>query len=316
MTTRVPHTFAGGELDRAAHLRDDPTALASLRVAPGARFLPFRDRAPLLHGDASLTPAWQSPDRVRPVLDAGADLAFLGLEDGDGRFAIDVPPAHAEQFDGLEDSSYRGLRGAASMLSAADASTVALARSLLAWTAAHRFCPRCGSPSVSAHGGHQRRCTDPACATVQFPRTDPVVIMLIHLSGSCLMGRAVRSRRYPPGLYSCLAGYVEPGESIEEAVRREVFEEAGVTVGRVRYHSSQPWPFPSQLMIGCFAEALGDQVRLDPTELEEARWLTREELRGAVDSWDDPAALRLPPPLTIAHQLVSAWLAEEALDGR
>ena len=303
------HAFSGGQLDRAAHLREDPDALTALLHSHAGRYLPFRELDPLLAGTERLQPAWLERSRVERDLQAGADVVFLGLDADAPRFAVDVTSPAVDEVTGPSPVAFSGLRAAAARLAEPDASTVALARSMLAWLASHRFCPRCGSPSAPTHGGHQVRCTNPECGGAQFPRTDPVVIMLIHREDSCLVGRAVRARRYPPGLYSCLAGYVEPGESIEEAVRRESLEEAGLRVGRVRYHSSQPWPFPSQLMIGCFAEALHADFEIDPAELEEARWLTREELGRALESWEDPAALRLPPPLTIAHQLSRAWLA-------
>jgi NAD+ diphosphatase len=304
------HTFAGGTLDRAAHIREDEAALSRLSEARSTRFLPFRDLKPLLRGEDILVPAWQAPDRVLPLLEAGAVTAFLGLEEDAARFVVDVPGDLTDVELEPPDATYTGVRRAAPFLSPADASVVAFARSLLAWHDVHRYCPSCGAPAESAQAGHQKRCTDDACGVYQFPRTDPVVIMLVHREDRCLLGRAVRARRYPAGLYSCLAGYVEPGESIEEAVRREVLEEAGLEVARVRYHSSQPWPFPSTLMIGCFAEALPGQVRIDPAELESARWFTLSELREAVERWMEEGTLRLPPPLTIAHQLARAWLSE------
>jgi NAD+ diphosphatase len=149
---------------------------------------------------------------------------------------------------------------------------------------------------------------------MHFPRTDPVVIMVVYREDRVLLGRSVREPRYPAGLFSCLAGYMEPGESVEEAVRREVFEEAGIETARVRYHSSQPWPFPSTLMIGCFAEALSDRIEIDRHEVEEVRWFTRRETRSALDRWGEPDGFRLPPPITAAHQLIAAWL-ERDVDG-
>ncbi len=305
------HTFAGGNMDRASHLRSDAVAVRDMLAAPDTRFLPFRNLEPLLAGDVHLAPAWQTLDRVEPLLAAGAVTAFLGLREG-ARFVLDVPRAPVEAAFQPSSAAYTGVRRAALRLSAADASLVALGRSLLAWHTAHGFCPHCGIPTEAAEAGHQRRCTDPSCSAVQFPRTDPVVIMLVHREGRVLLGRAVREHRYPPGLFSCLAGYVEPGESIEEAVRREVREEAGMPVGCVRYHSSQPWPFPSTLMIGCFAEALAEAIHPDPTELEDARWFTSGELQQAVERWSVAEAVRLPPPLTIAHQLAKAWLADRS----
>jgi len=300
------HTFAGSRVDRAAHLRSDEAEMQRLLESPGCRVLPFKDLRPLLADGDRLEPAWIPPHRVRAA--AGSDLVFLGLRDGAGLFAARVDAHPASDHD-RGASRFVALRAAAPRLDPEDASVLALGRSLLAWNASHRFCPRCGAAAASSHGGHQRRCEDPACGVSQFPRTDPVVIMLIHLGDRCLLGRSIRTPPYPPGLHSCLAGYVEPGESIEEAVRREALEEAGAEIGQVRYHSSQPWPFPSALMIGCFAEALGDTTRPDPAELESLRWFTRAEIANGIRRWDEEGTLRLPPPFTIAHQLARAWLA-------
>jgi NAD+ diphosphatase len=307
----VIHTFAGGGLDRAAHLRGDEEAVRRLLESPDSRVLPFRDLRPLLQGEDRLEPAWRSLESLRD-LEADVDTVFLGLEEGHGRFAVADSTDRESGFP-PDAAAFVAVRAAASRLGGPDASVVALARSLLSWNASHRFCPSCGSSTESAHAGHQRRCTDAGCGTVQFPRTDPVVIMLICRGERCLLGRSLRSPHYPPGLHSCLAGYVEPGESIEEAVRRESWEEAGLRIGGVRYHSSQPWPFPSSLMIGCFAEALHDRVRPDPRELESLRWFTLAELGEAVRGWDHEGALRLPPPITIAHQLARAWLRERGV---
>ena len=302
-----PNTFAGGLLDRAAHLRSAESAVRRMLHAPDTRFLPFRELAPLLVGDDRLAPAWQARARVDDLLAAGATPVFLGLERG-ARFVLGVPPSARRTELGHPAARFIEVRAAAPRLSAADASIVALGRSLLAWHRDHGYCPRCGAASEAVDAGHRRRCTG-VCGLSQFPRTDPVVIMLIHREGRVLLGRSVRARPYPPGLYSCLAGYLEPGESIEEAVRRETLEEAGLPIGDVRYHSSQPWPFPSTLMIGCFAEALTEAIRRDPAELEDARWFTPAELHAAVRGWSEEGTTRLPPPFTIAHRLAEAWLA-------
>lgn len=247
-------------------------------------------------------------------MDKGAPTVLLGLQEDRAHFAVDLDAGAAEVVRGR--ASYRDLRAVAPLLPLPEASMAAQGRSLLAWHAAHQHCAVCGSATLLAEAGYARHCTDRACPGVHFPRTDPVVIMLVHRRGRCLLGRSVRAVRYPPGLYSCLAGYMEPGESIEEAVRREVQEETGVPVGRVEYHSSQPWPFPSTLMIGCFAEALDDRVAVDPQELEDARWLSRSELADAVGRWREGTGLRVPPPMTIAHQLAVAWLTGAEGDAR
>ncbi|MEO6041935.1 MAG: NAD(+) diphosphatase, partial [Croceibacterium sp.] len=176
-------------------------------------------------------------------------------------------------------------------------------RSVTDWHARHRFCARCGSPTLPAKAGWQRNC--PACGAQHFPRTDPVAIMLVEHAGKLLLGRAPR---FPPGRYSALAGFVEPGESVEDAVAREVFEEAGVRVREVRYVASQPWPFPSQLMLGCHALADDPALTVDPSELEDARWFTRAEVAEALDAGEQSTSFVGPPRQAIAHSLLAWWL--------
>ncbi len=304
------HTFAGGSLDRAAHVRSDSERIARFLKSDSTRFLPFRGLDPLIVEGSPPSLGWLPRGEIDGLLEVELPALFLGIENDAARFAVALPETDQESDPGPEGSAFRGVREIAPLLRVPDASVVAMGRSLAAWNATHGHCSRCGSPASMTEAGHARRCTDDLCGTVQFPRTDPVVIMLIHRDGQCLLGRAIRAQRYPPGLHSCLAGYVEPGESIEEAVRRETWEEAGLRIGHVHYHSSQPWPFPSTLMIGCLAEARPGEARVDPAELESVRWFTRRELRRAVERWDVDEVLRVPPPLTIAHQLAKAWLAE------
>lgn len=179
---------------------------------------------------------------------------------------------------------------------------LAMAKSLLDWHGRHRFCAKCGAPTALAQAGFRRDCA--ACGTQHFPRTDPVVIMLVTDGDRCLLGR---QPRFPPGMYSCLAGFLEPGETIEDAVRRETFEEAGIRVGRVTYVQSQPWPFPSSLMIGCIGEALSREIAIDAEELEDARWFHRDEIRLMLDR-AHPDGLLAANPIAIAHHLVRAWM--------
>jgi NAD+ diphosphatase len=173
---------------------------------------------------------------------------------------------------------------------------------MLHWHARHRFCANCGAPTAVVQGGWRRDCA--ACAAEHFPRTDPVVIMLATADDQCLLGR---SRRFVPHMWSCLAGFVEPGETIEQAVRRETQEEAGITCGRVSYFASQPWPFPMSLMIGCHAEALDRDIAIDPNELEDARWFSRDEI-AAMLMRRHPDGLTTPPPIAIAHHIIRAWI--------
>ena len=283
--------FAGQPLDRADHLRTDPAGLAALR-RDGALLLKLEGLLPELGETDGL--AWV------PVSEAEADaeLVFLGLRGGQPLFAA-VPT------EGDPDPAYahRKTWGAIAMLPPDDLAIFGAARSVLDWHARHRFCARCGQPTQLAKGGWQRDC--PACKAQHFPRTDPVAIMLVECHGQLLLGR---QSRFPPRSFSALAGFVEPGETIEEAVRREVFEEAGVRVGEVRYVASQPWPFPSQLMIGCLGHAESLELAIDTTEIEDARWFTRAEVAEALAKGRESASFIPPPAQAIAYHLLQWWL--------
>ncbi|MCL7957537.1 MAG: NAD(+) diphosphatase [marine benthic group bacterium] len=299
--------FTGNPFDRAAALRREPDWVLGRLADPASRFLLFRDLSPLLRqSDDGLRIDW----RPRPAL--GSEAVLLGIDGNDiAHFAVEVAESVIET--GVESTSlFVGTRAAAAALPARESAIVAQARSLLSWHINHPICSRCGGPTDPVEGGYSRRCSRTECGASHFPRTDPVVIMMVVQEDRALFGRSVRVPPFPPGLYSCLAGYVEPGESVEEAVRREVREEAGIETGQVVYHSSQPWPFPSSLMLGCFAEALTEAVRIDPVEVEEVRWFSRSEVKAALSRWPEPAGIRLPPPMTAAHRLVRAWLESES----
>jgi NAD+ diphosphatase len=273
--------FAGPGLDRADALRGAPDKIAELAASDRARELVWRDGIPGIGSDGRLE--WQPA--------AGASL-FLGLEDGAPRFSSLADPA----------SQAFNVMPLLAQLDDADAPLFAAAMSLTRWHQRHRFCANCGHLSEIVRGGWSRSC--PQCAAEHFPRVDPVVIMLVEHEGRLLLGR---QPHYPDERYSALAGFVEVGESIEAAVAREVAEEAGLEVRDVRYIASQPWPFPSSLMLGCFAEAIGGDVVIDTTELEDARWFTREEVRGAL-AGDVRASFQPPPPTAIARTLLEHWL--------
>ncbi len=299
------HTFAGGWLDRAGDKRRDAAWLADMRDNLQARFVVLSKLRALMHLEPELAIHWLGRLEVDPFVEAGAPVVFLGLDDGVAHFAIDVTEA-----DGgtpfREHGRYIDVRSAAMQAADRDAAVLSQSRSLIDWHARHRFCAVCGGPTNLEEAGYMRRCGAEGCGAQHFPRTDPVTIMLV-LDGeeNVLLGR---QPRFPSGVYSALAGFVEPGENIEEAVRREVREEAGIVVDRVRYHSSQPWPFPSSLMIGCFAYAESKEIRLDQDELEDARWFTRAEIEAMVEAWADESQTRMPPPLSIAYQLAQGWL--------
>ena len=282
--------FAGSHLDRADHIRTDPAALEGL-MNWRARLLKLDGLDPVISPENALE--WGTLADADPA----SELVFLGLADGRGCFA-----EVQTKLQGSVAPANPRVWAAMAALSPEELATYGGARSLVDWHARHRFCARCGAGTKLAKGGWQRTCE--GCAAEHFPRVDPVTIMLVEHGGRLLLGR---QPRFPPRRFSALAGFVEPGESIEEAVAREVQEEAGVRVGPVSYIASQPWPFPSSLMIGCYAEALDDQLTIDTTELDEADWFTREEVAAAM-AGDDNARFIAPPPHAIAHHLLDWWL--------
>lgn len=292
------YSFAGNPLDRMFQRRQDAGWIAALLEDPQTRVLPFIDLKPAVRDGTALD--WQPPARWRAAIAEGALWIFLGIGDGRAHFAVGAGGA------GPEGAATVDARALAAVIPGGDAAIVAEARSLLDWHARHGFCAVCGTPSDIAAAGWTRRC--PKCKAHHFPRVDPVVIMLAVRGEHCLLGRG---RRRPGARFSCLAGFMEPGETIEEAVRREIAEEAGIRVGRVRYLATQPWPFPSSLMIGCLGEALDEEITIDPEEIAEARWFEREEVRAMVArSQSDrahPELPTLPPPLAIGHQIARRW---------
>jgi len=294
------YCFGGNPLDRAAERRQDTAWIASLLDDPAARLLPLRELRPALRAGIPALD-WQPIGLWREHIETGVTLVFLGLDDSGPRFAID-----AGADDTADPESFADPRALAPLLPQGEAAILAEARSVIDWHARHRFCAQCGATSRVASAGWVRRC--PECKASHYPRTDPVVIMLAVRGEYGLLGR---NRRRPGGRFSCLAGFMEPGETLEEVVRRETYEEAGIRIGRVKYLASQPWPFPSTLMMGFLAEALTEEIQFDPEELAEARWFSRDEIREmvtrAASGPDDPTLLSLPPPLAIAHQICRRW---------
>ena len=282
--------FTGGTLDRADHLRNDEAALARMRADPAARVLLLEGLDPVPGEGGGL--GWRS----FVAHDDRAELLFLGLDGDAPRFAALRPEEPRGGSMAVLQLLHRLPRHEVAIYGAA--------RSLVDWHYRHGCCARCGAVTAVFRGGWGRRCD--ACRAEHFPRVDPVVIMLAEHAGKVLLGR---QPQFPPRMYSALAGFLEPGESIEEAVRRELHEEAGVRATSVRYVLSQPWPFPSSLMIGCIAPVESDAILLDTTELEDALWLDKAEV-GAVLRGDPGARIMTPPPLAIAHSLLRAWVEE------
>lgn len=274
--------FSGPGIDRADQVRVDAARLAEIASRDDGLQLLWRDGLPAVGEDGRLewTPATSSE-------------LFLGMKDGRPRFsASELPHANARAaFDTIGALSFD------------EAPLFAAALSLAWWHSRHRFCANCGAGTQIERGGWSRVC--PECSAQHFPRVDPVVIMLAEHEDRLLLGR---QPQYPPGRYSALAGFLEPGESIEAAVARELHEEAGIEVADVRYTASQPWPFPSSLMIGCHARALGSDLTIDTTELDDARWFTRAEIEAAL-AGDPQAAFQPPPRFAIARTLLEHWLA-------
>ena len=284
--------LTGSRLDRADHIRGNADAYAALLGDWRARVLRLDGLAPAISDIGALV--WGSFADVA----ADAEIVLLGLDDG--------KPHFVEVVHGREPSIMRSpaMFQALSVLSGEDSAIFATALSLITWHNTHRFCGRCGGATVLFRAGWGRKCAQ--CNTDHFPRTDPVVIMLAEYRGKALVGR---QPRFPPGNYSALAGFLEHGESIEEAVRREIMEEAGVPCGAVRYVASQPWPFGgAQLMIACIAEASDDTITIDTNELEDAMWVTRDESVAAL-AGDPDARFKAPPPFAIAHTLLKQWVA-------
>jgi len=281
--------FTGAGLDRADHLRLDAERMAAMMADGEARLLRLAELDPVLDQEGRL--AWA------PFAGAEGEHLFLGLDGGSPLFA---PLVRTGALGQRAWSVFRLL----ALMSAKDAAIWGAARSLNEWHNRHRFCGICGAGTDAFRAGWGRKCS--GCGAEHFPRVDPVVIMLAEHRGKALIAR---QHQYPAGRYSALAGFVEPGESIEEAVARELMEEAGVAVTDVRYLASQPWPFPGSLMIACLAKAESDTIRLDTAELEDAIWVTRGEAEAAL-AGDPGAPFLAPPPFAIANTLLTRWIEE------
>jgi NAD+ diphosphatase len=295
--------FVSNVLDRAAHLRFSDEKLLALEGKSSSR-------AYVVHRDSLVMKQEAGGPRALLTIDealkfgANPGTIFLGLRDGDAVFGMGIGAPAVEALLTRDDVAVSELRGMAmqGMVPPDQLSAVAMAKSLVSWHQRHAFCANCGTRSGMAEGGWKRVC--PNCKTEHFPRTDPVVIMLVEKGDKCLMGR---QKQFPPGMYSCLAGFVEAAETIEDAVRREIFEESGIRCTDVQYYMTQPWPYPSSLMIGCQARATTDEIVVDKMELEDARWFDRDEAALMLKR-EHPDGLAGPHPFAIAHHLLGRWL--------
>jgi NAD+ diphosphatase len=297
LAMKAPNIYAAGRIDRAAHLRSDESWIAGRLADPETRIVPVWRARNLVDMNGSPAPHLLPPDAG--LLEEAQATALLGLVDGVAHFAIDL--SHREEDAAARIGLFEDLRAVGPLLAHGDGALMAYARGMMHWHLAHLFCGRCGHATVSRDAGHIRRCGNEACAAPVFPRTDPAVIMLIHHGDDVLLGR---QKIWPPGMHSVLAGFVEPGESLEDAVAREVFEEAGIAIDDIRYHSSQPWPFPSSIMLGFYGRAKGAKLNINTDELESGRWYSRAELLASPEN----ETFRLPRRDSISYRLIRDWL--------
>ncbi len=301
----APHTFGGNPFDRAATQRRDPDWIKSQLKRSDTRILAlWKLQIPIIEDDTTHL-AWRGSD-VLAQRDEGTMPVLLGLLGGLAHFAINVSKLDDPSPVLMEGAIYADARNAATRLPLEEAGILAQAKAQIDWHARHQFCPICGEQTSMHQGGLMRRCD--SCNAEHFPRTDPVVIVVVTDGERCLLGR---QKSWPPGMFSALAGFVDHGETIEEAVRREVKEETNIDTINVRYHSSQPWPFPMSLMIGCLAQAVSTEITIDELELDGAQWFTRDEARRSLEDPDSIPELQMPGAMAIAHQLIKAWVNEE-----
>ena len=297
---KVQNFYASIEVERLSENRRDTAWIKQHLRSPHSNLLPMWHSKSLMGAGDPTQPAFVPV--TESALSKCAEPIFLGLWNGHAHFAADISHHGAPPF--TEFGTYRDLREIGPLISHEEAGILAYARAMTTWQARHRYCGRCGSPTESREAGHVMACSNNNCGFLSFPRTDPAVIMLIHDGGNnCILGRQSVWRT---GQHSILAGFVEPGESLEDAVIREVHEEVGIDITDVYYHSSQPWPFPSSIMLGFYGRAVAINLQVDTFELETARWFSRDEIKNCPD--DD--TFRLPRRDSISRRLIEDWMSE------
>ena len=286
--------FSGNYINRLGEIRNNQEALSAALINPTTRFLPiFKERC-LLHADRA---AMLTLDEVRLGIGDLSNAIFLGaLED---RYIFAVGLETGDDSGVSDNYTFAGLRELTGQLAEPEAALLAYAKAMVGWQRRHRHCGLCGTICDSRDGGFIMECSLSSCGHRSFPRLDPAIIVLVHANDRCLLGRQTR---WPDGRFSTIAGFVEPGESLEDSVRREVHEETNIRVGRCQYLASQPWPFPAAIMIGFLAEGLSNEIQLNDGELAEARWLTRNDIANGI--------VILPPRVSIAYRLLETWYDE------
>jgi|WetSurMetagenome_2_1015567.scaffolds.fasta_scaffold21060_1 NAD+ diphosphatase len=293
--------YAANPIDRSTAKRSDEAWLKEQLKHPDSLFVPVWDSKQLFADESAPQPVLLSFSEMGELLNSTDSLVFLGRNEGKTYFAVDLPRDKSDFAEILARfGKFHDLKRFGALLRAPQAALLAYARALTHWHRRHRFCGDCGTPTVSVDGGHRRVCTNAQCGQQHFPRTDPAIITLVRSGERCLLGR---QPVWPQGFYSAIAGFVEPGESLEDAVVREIREETGIRVNEVQYHSSQPWPYPGSIMLGFSAEALGESIRLMDHELEDARWFTRQDFQDGLAA----GVLRLPSSFSIAFRLIEDW---------
>jgi NAD+ diphosphatase len=299
-----PNFYAGSHLDRAHRRRSDPDWLKLCLAEPGTRIVPVWRNLNLVRRSERVSAAWLPAASSSLALES-RESVLLGIGEGAAHVAVDLSDLSEEALAPIVGAhgEFVDLRTVGPLLGAEEGALLAYARGIAFWHARHGFCGNCGSSTLSAEAGHVRRCVNASCGISHFPRTDPAVIMLVTRGDQALLGR---QPSWPPGMHSTLAGFVEPGEALEEAVAREVMEEVGIRVRDVRYRSSQPWPFPASIMLGFTAVALDVAIHPEPGEIEFAGWFSREDLRRSPEN----EAFKLPRRDSIARRLIEGWLGE------
>ncbi len=314
----ILNTFAANPLDRSGNLRKDKKWIISKINHPQAKFIPMLNlKAPIEKVSNAFHIKYLNRNQVKKIINDFSDLIFLGIRDQMPYFSLNISESININHLFKSDVNFQEVRNAAMFLTNEEASILALARSMIEWSQNNIFCSKCGNKTIFDQGGYVKLCVNKNCNKETFPRTDPVVIMLVYNGDNCLLGR---QQHFPKKFFSVLAGFMEPGESIENAVYREVEEETSIRVNNIMYHSSQPWPYPSSLMIGCFAKAENSKIVIDEKEIVEAKWTERKIVSEAIikskSSKNDPldpnnyeinGDILLPPPMAIAHQLLNFW---------